>query len=160
MAMGAQGAGRISISDAEMVALTASLHTMEMSPGCTDLPRLAAHAKMYDRYRILSLRIEYVPTSGMATTGSVAVTLQPGPKNAAIKDEASVLKCLPNLALPAWKAGNLRAGPQIDSQRFLSSGGSGDTGIAVTVYAVPTAASIGYLKVHYTVEFAFPKPFT
>lgn len=92
MAMGAQGAGRITISDAEMVALTASLHTMEMSPGCTDLPRLAAHAKMYDRYRILSLRIEYVPTSGMATTGSVAVTLQPGPKNAAIKDEASVLK--------------------------------------------------------------------
>lgn len=158
MAMGAAGAGKITVSDSETVALSTNL-IMEMNPGCAELPRLAKYEAMYERFRIAKLRVEYVPLSGMATAGSVVITIQPGPTNPKIKDRDSATKCLPLLMRPAWKAGSLVAGANIDSSRFLHAGNTTADGVALTIYAFPSAADLGSLRVHYTVEFSFPHPF-
>lgn len=162
--MGAAGSGRIVVTDSELIAANMD-HVTQCGPGeASDLPRLYNHSKMYERYRFINLRVEYVPMSGMATEGSITITIQPGPKNVKITDAASAMKCQPCLTLPAWKAGSLRANARIDAQRFLHVGASGEDEVSFTIYAfssLPKAgATIGHVKVSYSVELAFPHPFT
>lgn len=157
--VGAVGAGRVVVTDSELIAVPAALIAAEMNPGADILPRLLAHSKIYERYRFIRVVVAYEPLSGMATSGSIAVTLSPGKKNAAIKDMATILKCQPCLARPSWKAGTLRAGARLDAQRWMHSEQADNDGISFTLYAIGSAANLGYLRVTYTVEFAFPHPF-
>lgn len=156
--MGAVGSGKVIVTDCEVVSLGGNV-TMEMGPGNDQLPRLQQHAKMYDRYRLVSLRVEYVPLSGTATSGNVTICLLPGPRIAAVKDASSAMKVKPCLMRPAWKAGVISANKNIDSQKFLYCDRGGEDGVVVTIYAFPSAPSLGVLNIHYQVEMAFPKPF-
>lgn len=159
MSMGAVGSGKVVVSDSELIS-TSTQHITVCGPGeASDLPRLFAHAKMYERYRFLSLRVDYVPTSGAATNGSITITIQPGVKNTKITSAEMAMKCQPCLVRPAWKAGTLRAGPMLDAQRFLHVGVADADGVAFCIYTFPSTPDIGYVKVTYTVEFAFPHPF-
>lgn len=157
--MGAAGSGRIIVTDAEVVDLGDTKFIVELSPGNKLLPRLDRYSEMYERYRILRLQIEYMPLSGYATTGNITATIQPGVLQSTIKDKASACKCQPLLALPAWKAGRLVAGPSLDAQRFLHCDRATEDGVAATIYCFPSAKDLGQLRIHYTVEFAFPRPF-
>lgn len=160
MAMGAAGSGKITVTDSEIVALADDkLVTMELNPGCAQLPRLAQYETMYERYRITRVTVAYEPLSGAATEGNIAVAILPGPKNSKVVDWASIAKCQPNMMRPAWKPGQIRAGPALDAQRFMHAGVTSEDGVAFTIYAKPSKANIGLLRVTYSVEFAFPRPF-
>lgn len=155
--MGAAKSGRLIIRDSETFAADSA--KIEFDPGNTTyLPRLDSIAKLYERYRFISLVVEYEPTSGTATTGSVAMCLIPGPIEASIKDRDAIIKSQPNVVLPAWKAGKLRAGKNLDASRFLHTESSGDTGVSCTLYIATTTKDLGYIRVSYQVEVAFPRP--
>lgn len=156
--MGASGSGSITIRDAEVVALAGDSY-IEFNCTDGDLPRLMRHASAYERFRVISLTVEYVPLVGAATTGSVYVAICPGPKRNEIKDRASVVKVQPLLMTPGWKAGRLVAGRNIDAQRFMHVGKTDADGVAFTIYAFPSAKDLGALKVTYAVQLAFPVPF-
>lgn len=158
-AMGAAGSGSVTIRDSEIVALDGNKVVQVGAKDEKQLPRLQKHLEMYERYRVLSLTVSYVPLSGTATAGNVAVTVLPGPKRDSIKDSASVQKCQPLILVPAWKAGTIRAGPQLDSQRFLHVGGSAEDAVAATIYAFPSAANLGSVRISYAVQLSFPMPF-
>lgn len=158
--MGAMGSGHIAVNDAEVVALPKTdLMVINIGIGDLQLPRLKRQLDVYERYRIRALRVEYVPTSGMATAGNIAIAILPGTQLSGVKDAATIAKCQPLLLVPAWKAGSLRAGPNLDAQRFLHCGQNNDDGVACCIYVKPSAVDLGYVRVHYSIEFAFPKPF-
>lgn len=159
MTMGATGSGRIVVSDSECISVTSTLNVVQLNPADDDLPRLKQWGKVYERYRLTSLRLEYVPLSGTATTGAIFITILPGPKRTDVKDEGTIAKCQPLLVRPAWKAGTLRAGANLEAQRFMHCGDTSADGVVATIYIKSTASAIGLVRVHYTVEFAFPHPF-
>lgn len=156
--LGAVGSSNITISDAEIVDLPDTGVTIQMNCSALELPRLAAHGKMYERYRILSLGVDYIPLSGVATEGNIRVAIVPGPKRDSINDK-TVLKVQPLLMRPGWKAGSLQAGRNLDSQKFMHVGKTDEEGVAATIYAYASKASLGTLRVRYTVQFSFPIPF-
>lgn len=156
--MGAAGAGSITITDAEMVSLPKDGVIVAMNCNDANLPRLLAHGKMYERFRILSLGVDYVPLSGAATEGNVKIAITPGPKRDAIT-AVTIVKVQPLLLRSAWKAGSLQAGRNLDSQRFMHVAKDTEEGVAATIYAFPSAADLGVMRVRYTVQLAFPVPF-
>lgn len=157
--MGAAGSGRIIVTDSELIDIPETLLTLPLNPASDSLLRLSRYETMYERFRYIKLVVTFEPTSGMATEGSVAFSLLTGPAQAVVKDRATILKCQPARVTPAWKRATIVAGVNLDSQRFLHCGEAGDGGVAATIYCLATAKSLGFLRVSYTVEFAFPRPF-
>lgn len=156
--MGATGSGNITIEDSEMVTLPKDGLSIQLNCADASLPRLLAHGKMYERFRIVSLGVDYVPLSGAATEGNVKIAITPGPVRTTIT-AASVIKVQPLLMRAAWKAGSLQAGRNLDAQKFMHVGKTDEDGVAATIYAYPSAENLGVLRVRYTVQFAFPIPF-
>lgn len=122
------------------------------------MPRLAAHAKMYRRYRIRYMNITYTSASGTATTGKIALGTCVGPLLKDVDSVDKILKLRPNLALPAWKSGSISIGSDVDTSRYMLAGDTTADGIAFTLY-VQGDKGIGLIKVSYSVEFSQPRPF-
>lgn len=146
--------GAIPAGAADKLSLTA-----QFNPSVSDMPRLAAHAKMYRRYRIKFMNIAYKSGSGTATDGNVALGIEVGPLDPVIKSQSDVLKLRPSFFVPAWKNASITVGKDIDLARFMLAGDSTADGVAFTLYVWSKAANPGVIQVSYEVEFSHPHPF-
>lgn len=147
------------VRDTEIInSITGSLQTYSFNPGNNSLPRLAAHAKMYHRYRIKYMNIAFKSGSGTATDGNVAVGVCVGTVLTQVKQQADVMKLKPSFYVPAWKNDSLTVGRDIDINRFMICGDNSLDGVAFTLYVLGTA-NVGMLQVSYEVEFSHPNPF-
>lgn len=132
---------------------------LEFNPSIDSIPRLAAHEKMYRRYRIKYINISFRSGSGTATAGNMAVGVMVGPKDTSIISTDHVLKLRPSFYVPAWKNDSLTLGRDIDLSRFMLCGDTSADGIAFTLYVGASAANLGMIQVSYEVEFSHPRPF-
>jgi hypothetical protein len=116
-------------------------------------------AKSFERYRIRSVVISYDSASGTATEGSVAMGIHPGAKKDAVKDQDTILKLQPAVITPAWRNTSMRAGANIDAQKWMHVGRTDDEGISFTIYVKPSGKAAGCVRVTYDVELSYPIPF-
>lgn len=146
------------VRDAEVLtnAFKVSLQAFEFNPGVPGLTRLARYEEMYSRFRIRSVRVEFMPGTGVASAGNVTFGVAVGPKNPRVTaDNLTALS--PVCFTPAWKSASLVVDSQIDNTRWGLCGG-GTESISFTLYTVASAESLGLLRIHYSIEFAFPHP--
>lgn len=152
----------IVVQDTEILAtVKKGVTTKVFNPAPEELPRLAGHAMMYRRYRIMYMNISYKSGSGTSTAGNVAVGVSVGPAIDATKvtDSTAVLKLRPSFYVPAWKNASLTLGKDIDTARFMIVGDKGIDGVSFTLYTAAAADDLGMIQVSYKVEFSHPVPF-
>lgn len=158
--IGTTGSGHITIVDTEVLgAPPTTLTAYQFTPSHSSLPRLSAHAKMYERYKINYFNISFRSGSSTNVAGNISIGVSPGPKLAAVVDQATILKLKPSFYVPAWKNESLSIGKSIDTQKFMHVGRDDEDGISFTLYVKASAANLGMLQVSYSVQFAYPVPF-
>lgn len=160
----AKGGSIVRMRDTEIVALSATTFVLEFNPAVDAMPRLAAHEKMYTRYRYRYVNIAFKSTSGTATDGSIVIGIASGPALYSTTgdnklDRDKILKMKPMIVVPAWKNDTIAVGAQIDASRWMFCGDTTRDGVAFTVYVDTTATKIGVLQISYDIEFDFPRPF-
>lgn len=155
-----RGGATIVVRDTEVIGVVpTTLKGYNMNPGVTETPRLKQYESMYARYRIRYMNVAYKSTSGTATSGSVAVGIMSGPTDPNVKNQDTILKLRPAFVTPAWKTDSLTVGREIDTSKWMMCGDGTSDGIALTIYAMATAAGLGMLQVSYEIEFDQPRPF-
>lgn len=158
--IGTRAAGKIVVVDTEVLGSPLKTFTYyQFSPSNAALPRLDAHAKMYERYKINYFNISYKSGSSTNVPGNIAIGVSPGPRIAAVTSQDTILKLKPSFYIPAWRNEALSVGGLIDSQRFMHVGKDGEDGISFTLYVQASADNLGKLQVSYSVQFAYPVPF-
>lgn len=105
------------------------------------------------------MNISYKPGVGTATDNNIAIGIAVGPKITSVTDQSTVTKLRPMAYGPGWKAFSLTVGRDIDLSRYMLSGDATADGVAFTLYAYASAASIGLIQVSYKVELSHPIPF-
>jgi len=80
-------------------------------------------------------------------------------KKSQVTNSTTVMKLNPSVMTAAWKSAGIRAGPNIDSQKWMHVGKADDDGISFTLYVSHIGDAAGYVQVTYHVEFAYPIPF-
>lgn len=155
------GGGKISVTRGQESAATVvtTIGILEFNCSIDNLPRLKAMASAYERYRIKKVTVKYCSGSGQSTTGAVAIGYHPGPKNASVKDQDTILKLSPNRFTPGWKDTTLVIGPGIDAQRWMHVGKTTEEGVAFTLYYMSSGAATGRIILDYDIELAYPVPF-
>lgn len=155
----AQQAGTIRVRDTEVVQhgdFTAMMYA-EFNPApAKGLSRLAKYAALFERYKIHRITIHYRSTSGTATEGSVTVGVGTGPKMTNIANSTQILALRPSFTVPAWKDDRIVLGNDIMQSRTMAVGGTDQTGVAFTLYAIASKKDPGQLFVEYDIEFSFP----
>lgn len=138
--------------------------TKPFLPGSSGLPMLDAIAKIYDKYRILGIKLHWRTSVGTTTAGAVILAIDGEPSNKG-NSISYVQSLVPKFRGPVWQEGTVVGRPaELMSQRWLGTGSSSrgtDSNYAafLAVLGIASAqASIAYGEVwcQYTVEFAFP----
>lgn len=133
------------------------LQTFELCPGKTDLPILDSLADRFTRYRINYVNIAYCATDSTTNSGEIVYGVAAGPKNAQIKDKATILMCRPAQTHATWKSQSISIGKGIMPSAWLYTNDDTRDGVAFTLYILSTK-NTGSFKISYSLTFDYPNP--
>lgn len=136
---------------------TSNVQSLQFNPAPSGLKRLSQFAKMYERYRIISMTITYQPVAGMTASGGCYLGVAPGIKLPEVKAKDDILRLKPSVSGTAFTPHSLNVGA-IMPQKWLYCNDSTRDGVAFTLYSAGENAG-GSLIVNYHVQFDGPKPF-
>lgn len=157
-------AGGIKVSNAELLATDVRGKNgvgkiYSLGPVSSNMGHYKALALIYERYRFLSLRIEYVAAIGTTVGGVVTVGMDYD-GTMAIVSQAKVSSLNPSFSVPVHRNRSMTIPPKfLNPQKWLSTRGESEAhpGAIVVWCTSNSDETLGLIRCHYTVEFAGPE---